>query len=154
MSRPLNPASLPAIEKALKLFKVSSFITGGFLLLLMITWGIRRLEVVTSGASVGYDLWAFGPNGLITLEPYVNEGQGLPETGLNLTVGILVIHGWLYVLYLFADFRMWTLMRWSFLRFLIIASGGIIPFLSFYTERRYARIAEEQMCEVGWVAKN
>jgi hypothetical protein len=49
---------------------------------------------------------------------------------------------------------MWTLMRWSFLRFLIIASGGIIPFLSFYTERRYARIAEAQMREVGWVAKN
>ncbi len=154
MSRPLNPASLPQIEKALKLFKVSSFITGGFLLLLMLTWGLRRLENVTSGASVGYDLWAFSPNGLISLEPYINEGQGLPETGLNLTVGILVIHGWLYVLYLFADFRIWTLMRWSFLRFLIIASGGIIPFLSFYTERRYARIAEEQMLEVGWVAKN
>jgi len=154
MSRPLNPASLPAIEKALKLFKVSSFITGGFLLLLMITWGIRRLEVVTNGATVGYDLWAFGPNGFISLEPYINEGQGLPETGLNLTVAILVIHGWLYVLYLFADFRMWTLMRWSFLRFLIIASGGVIPFLSFYTERRYARIAEAQMREVGWVAKN
>ena len=154
MSRPLNPASLPQIEKALKLFKVSSFITGGFLLLLMLTWGLRRLENVTFGASVGYDLWAFGPNGLISLEHYINEGQGLPETGLNLTVGILVIHGWLYVLYLFADFRIWTLMRWSFLRFLIIASGGIIPFLSFYTERRYARIAEEQMLEVGWVAKN
>jgi hypothetical protein len=120
----------------------------------MITWGIRRLEVVTNGATVGYDLWAFGPNGLVTLEPYINEGQGLPETGLNLTVAILVIHGWLYVLYLFADFRMWTLMRWSFFRFLVIASGGIVPFLSFYTERRYARIAEEQMREVGWVGKN
>jgi hypothetical protein len=154
MSKPLNPASLPAIEKALKLYKVSSFITGGFLLLLMATWALRRLEVVTNGATVGYDLWAFGPNGLITLEPYINEGQGLPETGLNLTVAILVIHGWLYVLYLFADFRMWTLMRWSFGRFLIIASGGIVPFLSFATERRYAKIEEEQMREAGWEPKN
>jgi len=154
MSKPLNPASLPAIEKALKLYKVSSFITGGFLLLLMATWALRRLEVVTNGATVGYDLWAFGPNGFITLEPYINEGQGLPETGLNLTVAILVIHGWLYVLYLFADFRMWTLMRWSFGRFLIIASGGIVPFLSFWTERRYAKIAEEQMRTVGWEPKN
>ncbi len=154
MSKPLNPASLPAIEKALKLYKVSSFITGGFLLLLMATWALRRLEVVTNGATVGYDLWAFGPNGFITLEPYINEGQGLPETGLNLTVAILVIHGWLYVLYLFADFRMWTLMRWSFGRFLIIASGGIVPFLSFWTERRYAKIAEEQMREAGWEPKN
>lgn len=154
MPAPLNPASLPAIVKALKLFKVSSFITGGFLLLLMITWGLRRLEVVTNGAFIGYDLWAFGPNGLVTLEPYLNEGQGLPETGLNLTVAILVIHGWLYVLYLFADFRMWTLMRWSFGRFLIIASGGIVPFLSFYTERRYAKIAEEQMRAAGWDGKD
>jgi len=154
MSKPLNPASLPAIEKALKLYKVSSFITGGFLLLLMATWALRRLEVVTNGATVGYDLWAFGPNGFITLEPYINEGQGLPETGLNLTVAILVIHGWLYVLYLFADFRMWTLMRWSFGRFLVIASGGIVPFLSFWTEHRYAKIAEEQMREAGWEPKN
>jgi hypothetical protein len=154
MSRPLNPASLPAIAKALKLFKVSSFITGGFLLLLMITWGLRRLEVVTGGAWIGYDLWAFGPNGLVTLEPYINEGQGLPETGLNLTVAILVIHGWLYVLYLFADFRMWTLMRWSFLRFLIIASGGIVPFLSFYTERRYKKIAVDEMRAAGWDGKD
>jgi hypothetical protein len=150
MSRPLNPASLPAIAKALKLFKVSSFITGGFLLLLMITWGLRRLENVTLGALNGFELWAFGPNGIVSLEPFVNEGQGLPETGLNLTVGILVVHGWLYVLYLFADFRMWTLMRWSFGRFLIIAAGGIVPFLSFYTERRYTKIAQEQMRQAGW----
>jgi hypothetical protein len=116
----------------------------------MLTWGLRRLENVTFGAFTGFELWAFGPNGFITLEPYVNEGQGLPETGLNLTVGILVVHGWLYVLYLFADFRMWTLMRWSFSRFLIIAAGGIVPFLSFYTERRYTKIATEQMRAAGW----
>jgi hypothetical protein len=116
----------------------------------MLTWGLRRLENVTLGAFTGFELWAFGPNGFITLEPYVNEGQGLPETGLNLTVGILVVHGWLYVLYLFADFRMWTLMRWSFSRFLFIAAGGIVPFLSFYTERRYAKIASEQMRAAGW----
>lgn len=154
MSRPLNPATLPAIEKALKLYKVSSFITGGFLLLLMATWALRRLEVVTGGASIGYDLWAFGPNGLITLEPYINDGEGLPTTGLNLTVAILVIHGWLYVLYLFADFRIWTLLRWSFWRFLIIASGGIVPFLSFFTERHYAKIAEAEIAKAQLGDKN
>jgi integral membrane protein len=154
MSRPLNPATLPAIEKALKLYKVSSFITGGFLLLLMATWALRRLEVVTGGASIGYDLWAFGPNGLITLEPYIKDGEGLPTTGLNLTVAILVIHGWLYVLYLFADFRIWTLLRWSFWRFLIIASGGIVPFLSFFTERYYAKIAEAEIAKAQLGDKN
>lgn len=145
---------LPSIEKALKLYKISSFITGGFLLLLMATWALRRLEVVTSGASVGYDLWAFGPNGLISLEPYVNEGEGLPETGLNLTVAILVIHGWLYVLYLFADFRIWTLLRWSFWRFLVIAAGGIVPFLSFFTERYFAKIAEAEISAARAGAQN
>ena len=156
MPRPINPASVPAIRSALKLYKVSSFITGTFLLLLMATWGLRRLEVVTGGNLIGYDLWAFGPNGLITAEPYINDGEGLPEVGLNLTVAILVIHGWLYVLYLFADFRIWTLLRWSFWRFLIIASGGIVPFLSFYTERHYAKIAEQELAEVEKVsgAKN
>lgn len=145
MPRPLNPASLPAIGSALKLYRVSSFITGGFLLLVMATWALRRLEIVTNGATVGYDLWAFGPNGFVTLEPYLNDGQGLPETGINLTVAILVLHGWLYVLYLFADFRIWTLLRWSFFRFLIIAAGGIVPFLSFFTERHFAKIAEAEI---------
>lgn len=145
MPAPINPASLPAISSALRLYRVSSFITGTFLLLVMITWAIRRLEVITQGASIGYDLWAFGPNGLITLEPYLMEGMGLPETGVNLTVAILVVHGWLYVLYLFADFRIWTLLRWSFLRFLIIAAGGVVPFLSFFTERYYAKKASEQL---------
>ena len=154
MPAPINPASLPAISSALKLYKVSSFITGTFLLLLMATWGLRRLEVVTQGATVGYDIWAFGPNGLLTLEPYLNDGQGLPDTGINVTVAILVIHGWLYVLYLFADFRLWTLMRWSFWRFLLIASGGIVPFLSFYTERRYARIAQEEIAAINPGGKN
>ncbi len=145
MPRPIHQLQVPAIVSALKLYKVSSFITGIFLLLLMATWGLRRLEVVSFGSLIGYDLWIFGPNGFLTAEPYLNEGEGMPETGLSLTVGILVVHGWLYVLYLFADFRLWTLMRWSFTRFLIIAAGGIVPFLSFLTEKYYADVAQKQI---------
>jgi integral membrane protein len=113
----------------------------------MATWGLRRLEVVSFGSLIGYDLWIFGPNGFLTAEPYLNEGEGMPETGLSLTVAILVVHGWLYVLYLFADFRLWTLMRWSFTRFLIIAAGGIVPFLSFFTEKYYADVAQKQISQ-------
>jgi integral membrane protein len=113
----------------------------------MATWGLRRLEVVSFGSLIGYDLWIFGPNGFLTAEPYLNEGEGMPETGLSLTVAILVVHGWLYVLYLFADFRLWTLMRWSFTRFLIIAAGGIVPFLSFLTEKYYADVAQKQISQ-------
>jgi integral membrane protein len=61
---------------------------------------------------------------------------------------ILIVHGWLYVVYLLADFRIWTLLRWPVTRFLFIALGGIVPFLSFYTEARYAKLAEQQLKEL------
>ena len=102
----------------------------------MILWGVRRIG--------GYELMAFTSNGLITLEPYGVDGLGLPS-GINLKVGILVVHGWLYVAYLFGDFRLWTLLRWNFFRFLIIAAGGIVPFLSFFTERHFTKVAQQQL---------
>ena len=43
------------------------------------------------------------------------------------------------VVYLFACFRMWSLMRWRFPRFIMLALGGVIPFLSFFMEARVAR---------------
>jgi integral membrane protein len=135
-------SQIEQVKKVLKLFTVSSYITGIFLLLLMITWGIRRLPFL------GFDLWLMGPNGFITFEQYGIEGEGLPDVGVNLTVAILIVHGWLYVLYLFADFRLWTLMRWSFFRFLIIAAGGVVPLLSFFTESYYAKLARKQLSEI------
>lgn len=141
MSAPL-PSQIPQIRSTLRFYKVSSYITGVFLLLLMVTWGIRRLPFL------GFDLWLLGPNGFITFESYGVEGEGLPTTGVNLTVLILIVHGWLYVVYLLADFRIWTLMRWPVTRFLFIALGGIVPFLSFYTEAKFAKLAEQQLREL------
>lgn len=135
-------SQIDQVKKVLKLFTVSSYITGIFLMLLMITWGIRRLPFL------GFDLWLMGPNGFITFEQLGVEGEGLPDVGVNLTVAILIVHGWLYVLYLFADFRLWTLMRWSFFRFLIIAAGGVVPLLSFFTEFYYAKVARKQLSEI------
>ena len=139
----VNPSQVPQIQKVLKFYKVSSYVTGTFLILLMITWGIRRLPFL------GFDLWLFGPNGFLTFEQYGVDGEGLPEVGINLTVWILIIHGWLYVVYLFADFRVWTLLRWSFTRFLLIALGGVVPLLSFYTEARYAKLAHLELEKLG-----
>lgn len=141
MSAPL-PSQIPQILSTLRFYKVSSYITGVFLLLLMITWGIRRLPFL------GFDLWLLGPNGFITFESYGVEGEGLPTTGINLTVLILIVHGWLYVVYLLADFRLWTLLRWPVTRFLLIALGGIVPFLSFYTEAKFAKLAQAQLKEL------
>lgn len=139
---PISPSQAPKIRKVIKFFRVSSYVTGIFLILLMITWGIRRLPFL------GYDLWLGGPNGFITFENYGIEGEGLPDVGANLTVWILIIHGWLYVVYLIADFRLWTLLRWPFTRFLIIALGGIVPLLSFYTEAKYGKVAKAELAEI------
>ncbi len=139
---PISPSQAPKIRKVIKFFRVSSYVTGIFLILLMITWGIRRLPFL------GYDLWLGGPNGFITFENYGVEGEGLPDVGANLTVWILIIHGWLYVVYLIADFRLWTLLRWPFMRFLIIALGGIVPLLSFYTEAKYGKVAKAELAEI------
>ena len=139
----VNPSQVPQIRKVLRFYKASSYVTGCFLILLMITWGIRRLPFL------GFDLWLFGPNGFIAFEQYGVDGEGLPDIGVNLTVWILIIHGWLYVVYLIADFRVWTLLRWPFTRFLLIALGGVVPFLSFYTEARYAKLANQELDEVG-----
>jgi hypothetical protein len=86
-----------------------------------------------------------GPNGFISFEDYGVEGEGLPDVGFNLTVWILIIHGWLYVVYLIVDFRMWTIMRWSFMRFLWIALGGVVPMLSFFTEAHYQKLARQEI---------
>jgi integral membrane protein len=137
-----SPSQAPQIRKVISFYRVSSYITGIFLILLMITWGIRRLPFL------GYDLWLAGPNGFITFESYGVEGEGLPDVGYNLTVWILIIHGWLYVVYLIADFRLWTLLRWSFTRFLLIALGGVVPLLSFYTEAKFGKIAKAELAEL------
>ena len=115
-----KPADLPRIPGALRLYQVSSIITGVLLLLLC-------AEVIAK-YSIGYELEAFGANGFLALVP---EGT---VQAVNLSTGLLIIHGWFYVLYLFADFRLWSLMRWPFVTFLVIALGGIIPFSSFFLE--------------------
>jgi len=100
-------------------------ITGVFLLLLCV-------EVILKFV-FQYEIELGGPNGLLALVPRETV------TAFNLSTAILIVHGWFYVLYLFADFRLWSLMRWSFPRFLVIALGGIIPTLSFFLEVRVAR---------------
>jgi hypothetical protein len=133
-------AQIPAIRSVLKTYKVSSIITGTFLMLLVTEMVVRY--------GFGYDFWAGGPNGLIALQERGPQGSGLPSEGLNLSTAVLIVHGWLYVFYLFTDFRLWTLMRWSFLRFVIIAAGGVVPMLSFFTERHYAKLANSQLATI------
>jgi len=119
---------VPRIRKALSVYKVSSIITGTFLLLLCLMMVLRY--------GFGVDIEFAGPYGLLALTP-----KDLIQ-GINLSSLILIVHGWFYVLYVACDFVLWRLLRWSFGRFLFIALGGIIPLLSYILERLVPRDAE------------
>ena len=134
----MSNTPVKASELTLRLFTVASRVTGVFLLLIVVLYSIRL--------ATQHELWAFGPNGFLSLEQYAVDAEGfkigLPTTGLDLTMISLIVHGWLYVFYLYTDFRLWTETRWSFSRFVIIALGGVVPFLSFFTERRFGALAK------------
>jgi len=124
---PLEPRELdiPKIPGALRFYIVMSFITGTFLLLLVLEMIVRY--------GFGYDLEIAGPFGFVHLTPHEQV------TAINGSTGILIIHGWLYVIYLIASFRIWAFMRWSFVTLIVLALGGIIPALSFILEAIYAK---------------
>lgn len=52
------------------------------------------------------------------------------------------------MLYLISDFRVWSSLRWDFKRFIVIALGGVVPFLSFIVERYYHRLATADLAEI------
>ena len=120
-----RPVDVPRIPLVLRVFRVSAIVTGLFLLLLVLMMVFRY--------GFGVDIEMNGPYGFLALTP-----KDLIE-GVNLSTIILIVHGWFYVVYLYSDFRLWSLMRWTFSRFILIALGGVIPFLSFIVERRVHR---------------
>ena len=124
---PLQPkaSDAPRIRLALKLYRITSIITGSFLLLLCLMMVFRYI--------FGVDIELGGPFGFL----YLNPREQI--TAINLSTIILIVHGWFYVLYVLADFNLWSPMRWGPLRLLIMFSGGIIPLLSFILERRIHR---------------
>ncbi|TQL45067.1 integral membrane protein [Homoserinimonas aerilata] len=130
-----RPSDIPRIRKTLSVYKVSSYITGTFLLLLCLMMVTRY--------GFGVDIEMGGPDGFLALTP-----KDL-ITGVNLSTVILIVHGWFYVLYVGCDFVLWRLMRFSFGRFLFIALGGIIPLLSFFLERSVPRRVEAALAEIS-----
>ncbi|WGD37999.1 DUF3817 domain-containing protein [Lysinibacter sp. HNR] len=138
-----RPADYPRIRKALSFYKITSVITGVMLLLLCFEMVLKYV--------FHYEIFVGGPNGLLTLEQVLVDPEGgltsSMTSGYNLSMGILIAHGWFYVVYLFSDFRLWSLMRWPFMRFLVIALGGVVPFLSFFMEVRIAREVDAFLAE-------
>ncbi|MEY4397443.1 MAG: hypothetical protein RLZ53_19 [Actinomycetota bacterium] len=132
-----QPSIRESVAKTLRLYKIAANVTGYFLLVITVLYVIR-LTTET-------DLWMAGPHGILTFEHFTLDAEGFktgfPETGINLTSSILIVHGWVYVFYLYTDFRLWSLLQWSLGRFLLIAAGGVVPLLSFFAEHRFQKIA-------------
>ncbi|CAN5199573.1 DUF3817 domain-containing protein [soil metagenome] len=122
-----RPEDVSKIRRVVSVYKVSSIITGTFLLLLVAMMVLRYI--------IGVDIELGGPYGFLALTP-----RDL-IVGIDFSTTILIVHGWLYVLYLACDFLLWRYIRWSFGKFLFIALGGIVPLLSFFLERRIPREA-------------
>jgi hypothetical protein len=129
---------IPKIPGALKFYRITAYITGIMLLLLV---GEMILKY-----GVGYSVYAFAPGQpVVSLVPYSPDSAG--PAGFDVSTGILIAHGWLYVLYLVADFRLWSLMRMSFTKFLQIALGGVVPFMSFIVEHFITRQVRKFLAE-------
>ncbi|WP_430591545.1 DUF3817 domain-containing protein [Humidisolicoccus flavus] len=129
-----KPQQLPKIRFALKFYQVFAWITGVFLLLVVV-------EMVAKYA-FAMEIEAFGPFGLIALVP---DGT---TTAVNLSRVVLIVHGWLYVVYLIADFRLWILLRWPFWNLFLIALGGVVPLLSFFVEHSMSKRARADIAAV------
>ena len=141
----------PRIPKALRFYQVMAYITGTFLLLLIAemvlkymvdrqSWALVMPAMVfdpISGEQIfaepGFEIEGFGANGFLALVPSDTV------TAWNVSLTILIVHGWLYVIYLIACYRLWNVMRWKFFDFLWLALGGIVPVLSFVLESIFTR---------------
>ena len=118
----------PTILRSLLFYKVFAYATGTFLLLVCAEVLLRYVfgsEVVVGGA--------LGAVALVQPEQVAASG------GFNLSLAVLITHGYLFIAYLVSDFVLITVMRYPITRFLLIAAGGVIPALSFIMEARVKR---------------
>jgi len=136
-----QPNHRETVTKVLGLYRIAANITGVFLLVITALYAIRLIHSA--------DLWMAGPHSFLSFESFTLDAEGfktgLPTSGIDLTSIVLIIHGWLYVFYLYTDFRLWSLLKWSLGRFLLIAAGGVVPLLSFFAERHFRKIAYAEL---------
>ena len=80
-----------SLHNAITYFRVTSYVTGTFLMLLVLEMVVRY--------GLGYDFYALGPNGFLTLELRGVDGENVAfDSGFNVSTWILIVHGWFYVL--------------------------------------------------------
>lgn len=133
MSTEIRVESIPSIQRSLRFYIVAAYVTGVLLLLLvaeMILKYALHLEVEVGGP--------FGAVALVAADTV---------TAFNLSLWILIIHGWFYVVYLISCYVVWVRMKWEIGWLLAMAAGGVVPFLSFITEALMSRRARRQIAE-------
>ncbi|MFT4233097.1 MAG: DUF3817 domain-containing protein [Leucobacter sp.] len=126
-----KPSDYPRIRKAVSFYKAASIITGVMLLLLV--------AVMVMKYAFNVQLFLGTPHGFAYFYPLEAIGSDFEPQGFDLFKAILIAHGWFYVVYLISDFLLWSPMRWGFGRFILIALGGVIPFMSFFLEAKIVR---------------
>ncbi len=126
----MRTADISRVRPVLRFYKVSAIVTGVLLI------GVVVMMVTRYG--FGVDIAWSPAQGFELLPKEIIAVQG----ATNISLILLTLHGWLYVVYLGLDFLLWRLVRWSFTKFVFIALGGVIPGLSFYFERKVPRDVE------------
>ena len=122
-------SDVPRIRTALKLYKVSAYVTGILLLLLV-------LEMILKYTGIHREIYLGSSQGFIALVPWNPIDIHNTVSGINLSTGILIAHGWLYVVYLVTVFDLWSTMRWRTGRLATMAAAGVVPVMSFVLERK------------------
>ena len=126
-------SDFPKIRATLGVYRVLAYATGVFLLVLVV-------EIVLKYV-LGFELQASAAAGLA----FVPAGTIDTANATNVSLVIQITHGYLYLAYLVSDFVLVTFMRWPIMRFVLIAAGGVVPFLSFFTEHRVQREVKQYL---------
>lgn len=136
------------IRGALTFYMICAWISGTFLLLLVAEMILRY--------ALGYDLIAGGTwaaTGEANILGLRDNELVTIDGGVNISTWILIVHGWFYVVYLASCFRIWQLMRWPFPQLIVMALGGVVPFLSFIVERKIHRSTRAELAAFPKAAK-
>ena len=131
-------SDFPKIRRTLSVYRVLAYATGVMLLILVLEMVLKYLFHVEADLN--------GANGFLALVP---EGM---HTGVNLSLLAQIAHGYFYLAYLVVDFVLITFLRWPITRFLLIAAGGVVPLLSFFTEHRITREVRDYLASREAVA--
>ncbi|WP_191089953.1 DUF3817 domain-containing protein [Nesterenkonia ebinurensis] len=127
------------IRSALSFYRVMAIITGIFLLIMV-------AKILISGSLFGWTFWdgyelyiggttVDGDSNAIGFYP----ADSLQDARSTSTM-IAQAHGVAYIIYLVTGFRLWYMIRWGSGRLALIISGGLVPFFSFFVERKVSHL--------------